>query len=202
MRQLIGGLRAHGLEAGDCVSLHAYNDVRDARPHAPCAWCDIADAKRVDLQILYPIVWLAAIGAGGCISGSNPANTISELTHHLKITKTKFIISQKDCLATIAQAAQECRIPRSRIFILAPLGARLPDGYLSYETLLGYGEEDWQRFGQDEKRADNTIAVLGATSGTTGLPKSAELSHQYFIAQNGMIQEHACHRAQEVQLGA
>jgi hypothetical protein len=48
---------------------------------------------RDNVQILYLIVWLAAVGAGGCISGSNPANTIYELKHLLKITNTKFIIS-------------------------------------------------------------------------------------------------------------
>jgi acyl-CoA synthetase (AMP-forming)/AMP-acid ligase II len=167
-------------------------------PCVPCVPCVMLLTRRRDLQILYPIVWLAAIGAGGCISGSNPANTISELKHHLKITKPKFIISQKDCFTTIAQAARECGIPRARIFILAPPDARLPDGYLSYETLLGYGEEDWEKFGRDETKADSTIAVLGATSGTTGLPKSAALSHQYLIAQSGMIQKQAAERAHEV----
>ena len=143
-------------------------------------------------------MWLATIGAGGCISGSNPANTVWELIHHLKITNARFIISQNDCFTTIARAARECRIPRARIFILASPNERLPDGYLSYETLLGYGEEDWEKFGTDRTKADNTIAVLGATSGTTGLPKSAELSHQYVVAQSEMIQEHAGERAHEV----
>lgn len=154
---------------------------------------------RSELQILYPLVWLAVIGAGGCISGSNPAYNNVELKHHIQTTNSKFIISQNECLSAIAQAARDCGIPTSRVFVLAPSDAQLSDGYLSYEVLLDHGESDWESFDSDNgTTAASTVAVLGSTSGTTGLPKSAALSHRYVVAQSAMIQEKMGRRSHEV----
>ena len=150
-------------------------------------------------QISYPLLWLAVIGAGGRVSGSNPAySVVPELVHHLQTTNTKFIIAQVECLPTIAQAARKCGISDSRVFVLPSPSQQVPDNYLSWEILLQSGESDWDTFGQDETKASKTIAVLSATSGTTGLPKSAALSHQYVVGQCEMILEHNGGRQRQV----
>ena len=149
------------------------------------------------MQIFYPLLWLGVIGAGGCVSGTNPSHTIDELKHHFRITNTKFIISQEEVLKNAIAAAESCGIPASRTFVLGPPEAQLPDGYVSAETLYACGESDWESFDHDEERADRQIAVLSATSGTTGLPKSAALSHRYVVAQSVMIQDGMGDRAYE-----
>lgn len=50
------------------------------------------------------------------------------------------------------------------------------------------GEKDWVRF-DDEKTAKSTTAARLFSSGTTGLPKAAILSHFNFIAQHTLVHE-------------
>lgn len=133
---------------------------------------------------------MAAIGAGGVVSGANPAYTIPELVHHLTITNTRFIIAQEEHLANIIDAARQCGIPDHYIFVLS-LADELqhdPVPYQSWKVLLHFGEHDWIRI-EDEKEQESTIAVLSSTSGTTGLPKAAQISHRYLVTQSTMIQE-------------
>ncbi|KAK4696726.1 hypothetical protein P7C71_g1233, partial [Lecanoromycetidae sp. Uapishka_2] len=63
-----------------------------------------------------------------------------------------------------------------------------PQHHTSIKDLLEYGEADWICF-QDEEEAKNTAAALLSTSGTTGLPKAAIISHYSCVMQNVMIQD-------------
>lgn len=63
-----------------------------------------------------------------------------------------------------------------------------PNGFMSWEELLKHGEEDWDRF-DDEKVAKETTACLVTTSGTTGLPKMAVLSHHAWVALNCVVDD-------------
>lgn len=139
---------------------------------------------------MYAPLWLGAIGAGGIVSGTNPASTVPELVHHFAITKPKYIIAQEGNFERIAEAARQCGIPADRIFILG-LADELnqdPAPYRSWRTLLSHGEQEWNKIDDKDEQA-STIALLGSTSGTTGLPKAAKISHRYLVAQCTMIQD-------------
>ena len=148
-------------------------------------------------QIHYPVLWLGIIGAGGCVSGSNPSYTTFELIHHLQISQARFIVAQAEYLSNIVEPARECGIPTSSIFVLAAAGQRAPEGYRTWETLLGHGECDWVSFEDDETKAQETVAALSSTSGTSGLPKAAIISHRYMVAQSVMIESDS-NRPQQV----
>ena len=85
-------------------------------------------------------------------------------------------------LPTVLETAIQCNIPTSRIFVLDASDRGSYDGYRSWEELLQHGEADWVRFNSPEE-ASTTIGTLSFTSGTTGLPKAAAVSHQYSISQ-------------------
>ena len=56
----------------------------------------------------------------------------------------------------------------------------------SWNDLLGHGEEEWITFKSPEER--DTVAMLGFTSGTTGLPKAAMITHNYLVSQTWAIE--------------
>jgi acyl-CoA synthetase (AMP-forming)/AMP-acid ligase II len=141
---------------------------------------------------------LGIIAAGGIFAGTNPAYTQYELVHHIKTSKTRFLISEPEILDAIVAAAKECDIPTSNIWIFDILGQAVPRGFRSWNELLQYGEEDWERF-DDLETAKNTTATRLFSSGTTGLPKAAELSHYNIIAQHVMVYE-ARERSYDVSL--
>ncbi|RAL63247.1 hypothetical protein DID88_004325 [Monilinia fructigena] len=149
-RKLVSGLHAAGLKRGDCVCLHSFNDI------------------------YYPMLFLGIIAAGGIFTGTNPSYTSHELTHHIKTSRAKFLITEPEIFTNILIAAEEC--------------ATIPDGSRSFKDLMSHGEKDWVRF-NDEKTCRETTAARLFSSGTTGLPKAAALSHYNFIAQHVLVYE-------------
>ena len=135
-------------------------------------------------QIHYTSLYLGIIGSGGCFTGGNPGYTAHELTHHLRITEAKFILTSPKTLETATIAAKECGIPQSKIFVLGFYGEAAPEGHQSWTRLLVCGEEDWVHV----EDPDNTTAAYVSTSGTSGLPKAAIIPHSYFRFQ-GELQE-------------
>lgn len=140
-------------------------------------------------NIYYPIVVLGIIGAGGIFTGTNPSYTSFELKHHVKSSKACFIVSEPEIVGTISDVARELRIPKSHILILDTANQPLPIGFASWKTLLNHGEQEWVRFDNLET-SKNTTAMLLFSSGTTGLPKPAMLSHYNLVAQHTTVFEH------------
>jgi acyl-CoA synthetase (AMP-forming)/AMP-acid ligase II len=82
-------------------------------------------------------------------------------------------------LTTATTAADECGIPRSNIFVFNMRGENALDGHQSWTQLLQNGEADWTSVPDP----DTTAAAYVSTSGTSGLPKAAILSHTYMVSQ-------------------
>lgn len=122
------------------------------------------------------------IAAGGVFTGTNPSYTSHELTHHIKTSRAKFLIAEPEILTNVLAAAKECNIQSSSIWIFDVLGQTIPDSFKSFRDLMKHGEEDWVRFDNEETSRKTTAARL-FSSGTTGPPKAAALSHFNLVAQ-------------------
>ncbi|QKX61466.1 uncharacterized protein TRUGW13939_08614 [Talaromyces rugulosus] len=166
IRQLIAGLRAAGVKQGDCVALHSFNDI------------------------YYCMLVLAIIGVGGVFTGTNPSYTAAELSHHMKTSQSKFLISEPEILAPVLIAAKENGITDSNIWIFDTQGQKLPEGRRSWKDLFNHGEEDWVRF-DDRNVSQKVHAARLFSSGTTGLPKAVTITHLNLIAQHEMT--HGAH---------
>ena len=133
---------------------------------------------------------MAIIGIGARFTGSNPAYTSLELNHHIHTSHATYVISEPHMLSTVQASAISCSIPNERVFVFDAFDkepySHFP--YRSWETLLQQGEEDWVRFSDPATEMRDTIATLAFTSGTTGLPKAAMISHYYSVNQIHAIQ--------------
>ncbi|KAL8649914.1 MAG: hypothetical protein Q9226_005373 [Calogaya cf. arnoldii] len=157
-RKLIAGLKAEGLEAGECVCINAFNDI------------------------YYPVLLLAIIGAGGRFTGCNPSYTSHELNHHIRTSHARFLFAEPPMLATTLQSAKDCGIPATRVFTFDTKDQSPVTGQRSWTDLFEHGEANWVTF-TEPSQAKSTISALSFTSGTTGFPKAAMISHLYAINQ-------------------
>ena len=135
------------------------------------------------------MLYLGIVAAGGVFTGTNPGYTQYELVHHIKTAKAKFLITEPEMLGAALAAGKQCKISHSRTFIFDVLGQDFPEGFKSWEVLLNHGEKDWLRF-NDLQAAQNTTAARMFSSGTTGLPKAAIVSHYNLIAQHELAYTH------------
>lgn len=133
-------------------------------------------------------MWLAAVGSSGTATGANPSSTISELIHHFKDTNAKYLLVQSECLHAVKEAASVCNISSERVFILSGPNQAVPDGIQSLQTLLNHGECDWDTESSYHTSIGDKPAAFNSTSGTTGLPKAAVITHRYVVAQTCMIE--------------
>ncbi|KAK6387197.1 hypothetical protein LTS17_000463 [Exophiala oligosperma] len=165
IRQLASGFHAAGIRPGDCVCLHGFNSIH------------------------YSMLFLGIVAVGGCFAGTNPAYTQFELTHHFKTSRARFLIVEPELLSNVLPAAKDCNIPRSNIMMFDTQNEAIPEGFVSWTSLLTHGERDWVRF-DDEQTSRNTTAARLYSSGTTGLPKAASLSHYNFVSQHTLVYEY------------
>ncbi|RDH39665.1 hypothetical protein BDQ94DRAFT_165353 [Aspergillus welwitschiae] len=173
---LIAGLKAHGLDRGDCILLHSGNNV------------------------LYTALFLAIIGAGGVYMGSNPHSQLQELNHTVSLTHPKWIITEPEGSSTVLTIANKHNLPDDHVLLVddatitetirfvhdpsipPPQNTDKPN----LLTLLSHGTSAPLAI-PDAATAASTPAALYSTSGTTGLPKAAVLSHASLMAQHASI---------------
>lgn len=135
------------------------------------------------------MLFLGIVAAGGVFAGTNPSYTPTELVHHIKTSGTQFLITEPEMLDSVLAATEECKIPSTSIWIFDVQNQPLPGGFRSWRELMNHGEQDWVRF-DDLNTSRETTAARLYSSGTTGLPKAAMLSHYNFVAQHASVFEY------------
>ena len=137
----------------------------------------------------WPILWLAIIGCGGVAVGTNPSYTSSELAHHFNVAGPKYCIVQSECLQAVEAAIAACNIPPPHIFTLCGANQTSPEGKQPWQSLTLYGECEWDTNTIHHKSIADKPAALNSTSGTTGLPKAAVVTHCFVVAQTSMVEQ-------------
>ncbi|KAF2758399.1 acetyl-CoA synthetase-like protein [Pseudovirgaria hyperparasitica] len=172
VRQLIAGFKARGITPGDNICVLSFNNI------------------------LYSPLYLAIIGAGGCVVGANPAYGHTELKHILAVSAVRTVLVQPELLPKLLPAARECGIADANILVFDTdkknNNTSSTSPFQSWTTLLTHGESDWVRFpstsaSASKAKSKSTPASLMSTSGTTGLPKAALISHHAHVAQSILL---------------
>lgn len=112
-------------------------------------------------------------------TGVNPAYTVNELVHHLKLTKPTLLIIEPQLLEPALAAAKQVGLDTSKIFAFDVSTTNNREDIQSWNTILKHGEKDWIQVVDPS----TTVAQYASTSGTSGLPKAARLSHNFHVSQ-------------------
>ena len=184
--QLAAGLVRLGLQPGDRVGIWSPNRVE---------WI---------------VTQFATAKAGLILVNINPAYRLSELEFSLNKVGCKALVvapsfkssNYLQMLSELAPELQHCdgwlnsaRLPALRAIIA--MSDSLPPGFLSYHAVAQSGRpEDFDRLAavRDELQPEDAINIQ-FTSGTTGLPKGATLTHHnivnngYFVARRQQLTE-------------
>ena len=143
------GLRETGLSPGQVVALQL--------PNIP--------------QFL--IAYFGALKAGLVVLPLNPLLMAPELEYHLTDSAAAMLIGFEGLHAEAAKACETTGVP---LYLVSAGPGPLPDGTRPVTELISAAPLD-EPGGDVEARGPDDTAVLVYTSGTTGKPKGAELTH-------------------------
>jgi acyl-CoA synthetase (AMP-forming)/AMP-acid ligase II len=150
---LAAGLAARGIGRGDVVALFM--------PNLP----------------EYAIAFHGVCAAGATNSTANPLYTARELTHQLKDSGARMLVTVAPFLEVAREAAAEAGV--EEIFVVGEA-----DGAAPFSDLFG----DPADAPSPQLDMDEDLAVLPYSSGTTGLPKGVMLTHRNLVANLAQVQ--------------
>jgi long-chain acyl-CoA synthetase len=156
--QVAAGLSAMGIAPGDHVALTC--------PNLPC----------------FPIAYFGILKAGAVVVPLNVLLKPREIAYHLKDSSARALIAFEGTtelpLAAMARAGcEEAQCPN--LLLMTAGGTRSTvDGAQTLADVMAAGAG--APFGTRRRRPDDTAVIL-YTSGTTGHPKGAELTHENML---------------------
>lgn len=165
VRKLVAGFRKAGLKKGDCFSITSFN------------------------EIMFSMLFLGGVGAGGVFSGMNPAYGPYEVRHHVKTADVSFFICEPDFLGPLTEVLDKEGIGREKLFVFDNKPEhKVPPGFRSWKWLLEQGSEEWERITDRETLKETELSRL-TTSGTTGPPKFAMQTHYNGTSYHTLISQ-------------
>ena len=163
-RRVAAGLHRNGLRTGDRVLIYSGNNI------------------------MFPVVVMGIIMAGGIATTANPAFVARELAYQLKDSEPRFLLVAPSSLSTALDAANVAGFAHDYIFVFddGPLVDSIANaGNIRHWDYLitdpGAGKEfAWEECHDMESR--QKTALLLYSSGTSGTPKGCEMTHFHLVA--------------------
>ncbi|KAM0713937.1 hypothetical protein Q7P37_010900 [Cladosporium fusiforme] len=139
-------------------------------------------------DILYPVFVLSILAAGCRWTGTNISYTPTELAHHLRTSKTKYLITSQDRLETAEAAIRSIDhdveiIVHSDLLKVDEVWMNNDSGYRMLHELVNICEPVPLDV-RIAKISPDSVALLMSTSGTTGGAKMAAKTHRSLVLES------------------
>jgi long-chain acyl-CoA synthetase len=134
----------------------------------------------------WPVSDIGTISAGGCGVGLYPTSSAEQCQYIINHSDAEFVLVDTPHQLQKILSIRE-NLPKVKQFIaLDEEAAHSAPGVLSYRQFLQLGQAHMERTSpllkeRAEGATPDDIAIMVYTSGTTGLPKGACLSHRYIL---------------------
>ncbi|XP_046383848.1 4-coumarate--CoA ligase 3-like [Ischnura elegans] len=129
----------------------------------------------------YAPAFLGASHAGMIVTTVNPSYTAEEMSRQMKDCGATHITTDIHNYRIVSEAVRKLANVKEHIKIIVT-GSQIPDGAVSFQEMVKNGKFDDAKTPEDFSIEDTV--VLPYSSGTTGLPKGAMLSHKNLIANS------------------
>ncbi|KAF9775711.1 hypothetical protein IL306_006171 [Fusarium sp. DS 682] len=136
--------------------------------------------------IFVPCLFFGVVMAGAIFTGATPSSTALELTYQLQDSGATALIASTNLINIAIEAAHNADLPRRHIFHVHSLDSE--EHIASHNDIRSWTEilasaHDVQDFTWYEPSDPETaICCLNYSSGTTGRPKGAQVTHFSYVA--------------------
>nr|XP_039272181.1 4-coumarate--CoA ligase 1-like isoform X3 [Styela clava] len=139
----------------------------------------------------FPVAMLGVLACGGVVTPCNAAYSVGEILQQFQISKPKMVFVHEDCLNTMKEVQRKID-SLEKMFIIGESSE-----FVTMSEMIGdeYSEDFPKHIAIN---ADEDLAILPYSSGTTGLPKSVMLSHKNLTSSFLIFRDFVPHETTDI----